>query len=71
MPVLPFTTTKDTPTMCDHEPHCAPADQATCFQAASVSDHTGDQGWELLCNGVILFDDGGAILPGGKVASIV
>jgi hypothetical protein len=22
-----------------------------------------EQGWRLLCNGVILFDDGGAILP--------
>jgi hypothetical protein len=22
-----------------------------------------EQGWCLLCNGVILFDDGGAVLP--------
>jgi hypothetical protein len=24
-----------------------------------------DQGWSLLCNGVVVFDDGGALLPGG------
>jgi Family of unknown function (DUF5999) len=26
-----------------------------------------DQGWSLLCNGVIVFDDMGEILPGGQV----
>jgi len=26
-----------------------------------------DQGWCLLCNGVIMFDDGGAILPDGSI----
>jgi len=25
-----------------------------------------EQGWCLLCNGVILFDDGGVILPDGS-----
>ena len=24
------------------------------------------QGWSLLCNGVVLFDDGGALLPDGR-----
>jgi hypothetical protein len=24
------------------------------------------QGWSLLCNGVVIFDDGGALLPGGR-----
>jgi hypothetical protein len=24
------------------------------------------QGWSLLCNGVILFDDGGELLPDGR-----
>jgi hypothetical protein len=27
-----------------------------------------EQGWSLLCNGVIMFDDLGEILPGGRVA---
>jgi len=29
-----------------------------------VTSHP-EQGWSLLCNGVVLFDDGGALLPGG------
>jgi hypothetical protein len=28
-----------------------------------------EQGWSLLCNGVVLFEDAGALLPsGGEVA---
>jgi len=30
-----------------------------------VADQPG-QGWSLLCNGVILFDDGGELLPDGR-----
>jgi Family of unknown function (DUF5999) len=26
-----------------------------------------DQGWSLLCNGVIAFDDGGGLLPDGRI----
>jgi len=25
-----------------------------------------EQGWSLLCNGVIVFDDTGELLPGGR-----
>jgi hypothetical protein len=25
-----------------------------------------EQGWSLLCNGVVLFDDAGALLPSGR-----
>jgi hypothetical protein len=25
-----------------------------------------EQGWSLLCNGVVLFDDDGELLPGGR-----
>jgi len=31
-----------------------------------VASHP-EQGWSLLCNGVIVFDDMGEILPGGLV----
>jgi hypothetical protein len=27
-----------------------------------------EQGWSLLCNGIVLFDDAGALLPGGQDA---
>jgi hypothetical protein len=28
-----------------------------------------EQGWSLLCNGVVLFDDGGQLLPDGRAIS--
>jgi hypothetical protein len=28
-----------------------------------------EQGWSLLCNGVILFDDSGELLPDGRAVS--
>ena len=34
--------------------------------AAVVSSHP-EQGWSLLCNGVIVFDDLGALLPGSEL----
>jgi hypothetical protein len=33
-----------------------------------VADQPG-QGWSLLCNGVILFDDGGELLPDRRPAA--
>jgi hypothetical protein len=33
-----------------------------------VADQPG-QGWSLLCNGVILFDDGGELLPDRRAAA--
>lgn len=42
---------------------------ATLYAAlhAPVKTAHPEQGWSLLTSGVILFDDGGAILPGGDV----
>jgi len=34
--------------------------------AAHVCAPHPEQGWSLLCNGVIVFDDGGALLPNGE-----
>jgi hypothetical protein len=34
--------------------------------AARVTAIHPEQGWSLLCNGVVLFDDAGALLPGGQ-----
>jgi hypothetical protein len=33
-----------------------------------VADQPG-QGWSLLCNGVILFDDGGELVPDGRAVT--
>ena len=47
---------------CPHSPPCRPADAADHDDARIVSRHP-EQGWNLLCNGVIAFDDGGDLLP--------
>jgi hypothetical protein len=52
--------------MCRHRPHCPPADAADRDAAHTVASHP-EQGWSLLCNGVVLFDDTGELLPDGGV----
>jgi len=52
--------------MCSHQPPCPPADHRDRDAAHTVAFHP-EQGWSLLCNGVIVFDDMGEILPGGRV----
>jgi Family of unknown function (DUF5999) len=52
--------------MCSHHPACPSADAADHDAAKVVVTHP-DQGWSLLCNGVVLFDDLGEILPDGHV----
>jgi Family of unknown function (DUF5999) len=52
--------------MCPHLPHCPAADANDRDAARAVARHP-DQGWSLLCNGVVLFDDTGELLPDGGV----
>jgi hypothetical protein len=49
--------------MCKHYPQCPDA-LAADRTAARVSISHPEQGWSLLCNGVVLFDDAGTLLPG-------
>jgi len=51
--------------MCQHATPCPDATSDTRDLAAVVSSHP-EQGWNLLCNGVILFDDDGELLPDGQ-----
>jgi hypothetical protein len=51
--------------MCTHRPQC-PKANARDFAAAHVVAAHPEQGWSLLCNGVVLFDDAGALLPDGR-----
>jgi hypothetical protein len=53
---------------CRHRPRCPDALAPGRSAAKVVADHPG-QGWSLLCNGVVLFDDGGALLPGGQAVA--
>ncbi len=51
---------------CSHEPACPPADASDREAAHTVATHP-EQGWSLLCNGVLLFEDTGELLPSGVV----
>ncbi|MBT2541353.1 hypothetical protein J7E99_11680 [Streptomyces sp. ISL-44] len=51
--------------MCSHQPPCPPADSADRDAARTVAFHP-EQGWSLLCNGVMIFDDTGELLPDGQ-----
>jgi hypothetical protein len=50
--------------MCAHPTDCPSAATPDARSAEVVAPHP-EQGWCLLCNGVILFDDGGTIQPDG------
>lgn len=54
--------------MCDHQPRC-PEWSAPDHLAAQIKADQPQQGWSLLCNGVILFDDGGELLPDGRAVT--
>jgi hypothetical protein len=50
---------------CVHVPPCPGATQ-TDHEAARVIATHPEQGWSLLCNGVVSFDDNGELLPDGR-----
>jgi hypothetical protein len=52
--------------MCSHEPPCPSSRDVDREAARTVASHP-EQGWSLLCNGVVLFDDTGELLPDGSV----
>ena len=54
--------------MCTHSPACPPADDPAHDAARTVARHP-EQGWVLLCNGVVVFDDTGEILPDGRTVA--
>jgi hypothetical protein len=53
---------------CPHQPACPAAGDADHDAARVVSSHP-EQGWSLLCNGVVVFDDTGEILPDGRAVA--
>ena len=52
--------------MCQHLTTC-PSAEATDREAARIVATFREQGWSLLCNGVIVFEDTGEILPDGTM----
>jgi Family of unknown function (DUF5999) len=55
--------------MCTHDPACPAADAIDWWAARNIAEHPA-QGWTLLCNGALVFDDHGALLPDGRAAAI-
>ncbi|MGP3632396.1 DUF5999 family protein [Streptomyces sp. 24-1644] len=52
--------------MCTHTPKCPPATSPDREAAQVVAAHP-EQGWSLLCNALVLFDDTGELLPDGQI----
>ncbi|MDQ0584013.1 DUF5999 family protein [Streptomyces rishiriensis] len=51
--------------MCSHQLPSASADARTVHLAHIVAAHP-EQGWYLMCDGTIAFDDSGELLPDGR-----
>jgi len=51
---------------CLHQPPC-PSPDAPDREAAHVVAAHPEQGWSLLCNGVVVFEDTGDLLPDGRI----
>ncbi|WP_106401537.1 DUF5999 family protein [Actinocorallia populi] len=52
--------------MCPHQPACPSSDDPDRDAARTLANHP-EQGWSLLCNGVVVFDDTGELLPDGEI----
>ena len=50
--------------MCPHTPRCPDPSGPDREAARTIVSHP-EQGWSLLCNGIIVFEDTGELLPGG------
>jgi len=47
---------------CTHQPACPSAESSDARAACVVADHW-EQGWALLCNGTLVFDDDTSLAP--------
>lgn len=54
--------------VCAHQPAC-PSAEGVDREAARVLVSHPEQGWSLLCNGVVIFEDTGELLPDGSVVA--
>lgn len=52
--------------LCTHTPKC-PSAASPDREAAQVVAAHPEQGWSLLCNALVLFDDTGELLPDGQI----
>jgi hypothetical protein len=52
--------------MCPHTPPCPEASAPDREAAHTLVSHP-EQGWSLLCNGIVIFEDTGELLPDGEL----
>ena len=50
--------------MCPHTPACPDSSGPDREAARTIISHP-EQGWSLLCNGIVVFEDTGELLPDG------
>ncbi|MFI9630036.1 DUF5999 family protein [Streptomyces sp. NPDC052042] len=53
---------------CQHFPPCPESGAPDC-ESAKITARADVQGWARLCNGTVIFDDFGALLPDGQVSA--
>ncbi|MFC6882124.1 MULTISPECIES: DUF5999 family protein [Actinomadura] len=53
---------------CVHQPSCPSSEDHDREAARTVASHP-EQGWSLLCNGIVVFDDTGELLPDGRAVA--
>jgi hypothetical protein len=51
--------------MCPHTPPCPDPSGPDREAARTIISHP-EQGWSLLCNGIVVFEDTGELLPDGE-----
>ncbi len=51
---------------CPHRPQCPDANSPDREAAQAIVSHP-EQGWSLLCNGIVIFEDAGELLPGAAI----
>ncbi|WSM52049.1 DUF5999 family protein (plasmid) [Streptomyces sp. NBC_01708] len=61
-------TTRQPDSLCTHTPKCPTATSPDREAARIVAAHP-EQGWSLLCNAVLLFEDTGELLPDGQLVA--
>ncbi|WP_394427216.1 DUF5999 family protein [Streptomyces sp. SGAir0957] len=68
LPLVALTADGTTARPCNHIPACPNEDSPDREAALVVAAHP-EQGWSLLCNGVIAFDDTGDLLSNGTIVA--
>lgn len=53
---------------CVHEPQCPAAGEGDELAAHVIAAHP-EQGWSLLCNRVVVFEDGGELRADGRMVA--